>query len=785
MTHLSCAWQIKGLAAGVIVAGLISTAAGITVNTSGVAWPTTAEVATSTTLAPFGFTDSAGSAPFTLTQTFQSTAAFDAESIYVLFGGDAAAEFSVGLTIFEVADVNALSITTTPDLADILLDTTFLAPPEPDETVMQVFLDSPLSLPTSVGTSGYAVRFTSDSEFRWERTGSSGGNPYALGAAYENGSAKNDGQRDFALALSSEGLPELIDVLAVQSGDLNTASTWDNNAPPSAGNRYLIGGPFTVTANSTSFNGGQVVVQSGGTLDLAVSDVVIDGDAVPGLVVDAGGTLTESAIGDFAIGNINLPTLSRLQLDGTANFAASPGADLFVDVDLSGTGDLNFASNGAGSDMFLSAAEGHLGVIRFNGTGDAVRLTENEGFGTLEMNSTGANRLVYEGTDTAGGTAVIFNQPGEIVHSSTVDRLQTTGQLVANAEVQVDLSNTFVGNERRMFFGDGLAGSSNITVTGTPTDPTAGSTTRNEFELGASGEPSDGIPADSFSGTLTANDFVDVEVRRDQRDAAIVINSNATLEMGHQEIFPEFSVELGDVTIANGGTLIVGYEADGNHNPYRLIMSDDGTRDGNLTLEAGSRTVMQINGTNAEDYDQVVSEGDVAVGGTLEILVNPDGVQSSFEQNNDIFINAYTPSLGDSFDLISVIADPLAGDYNADGVVGDLDYDLWVATFGSTEILAADGNGDGTVDVADYTVWRDAKGSSTAVGAVTGTFAGLTITDPGGVMAAAGLAFQVNYTATSVQLEVVAAAVAVPEPAAMMLLSLSLLHLIGASRSRG
>lgn len=756
----------------------------ITVNVSGVDWPTTAEVITTPSLDVLGFNDSAGSSPFHLTQTFQTPAALDAESFFIVFGGDGSDPIDVGLTVFQVADVNAPSITGTPDVADILLDTTFTTTPEDNGTVMQIFLDSPLSLPASVGTAGYALRFTNEDDFSWRRTGSSGGNPYADGAAYENGSPKNNGQRDFALAVSSEGLPQLIDVTAVQSGDLNAASTWSNNAPPSAGSRYLIGSPFTVTANATSFDGGQVVVQSGGTLDFGVSEVVIDGDIFPGLVVDAGGALTNSATGDFAIGDITRPTLSRLELNGTANFTASPGADLFLDVDLSGTGDLNFESNGSGSDLFLSQAEGHTGVIRFNGTGDAVRLTEAEGFGTLEMNSTGANQVVYEGTDSAGGEDLIFNQPGTVVHSSVLDRLQTTGQLIANAPVAVDVSTTFPGNERRMFFGSGLDGASDINVTGTPTDPTSGSTTRNEFELGSSAEPSDAIAVDAFSGALTASQFVDVEVRRSMPDAAIVINNNATLEMGHEEIFTEFSVALGEVTVASGGTLVVGYERDGSHNPYLLTMTSDGTREGDLTLQAGSRTVMQVNGTAIEDYDQITSQGDVAIDGTLEILVNPTGFQSSFEQSNDIFINTYTPTLGDTFELIATVPDTLAGDYDGSGTVDTADYEVWKAAFGTGD-AAADGNGDGAVDAADFTVWRDALGDTSPIGAITGTFSSLVVTDPGGVMSGAGLAFVLNYTATTVQLEVVAAGAAtIPEPTTAALISAAFGALAVARRNR-
>jgi hypothetical protein len=52
---------------------------------------------------------------------------------------------------------------------------------------------------------------------------------------------------------------------------------------------------------------------------------------------------------------------------------------------------------------------------------------------------------------------------------------------------------------------------------------------------------------------------------------------------------------------------------------------------------------------------------------------------------------------------------PLAGDYNRDGVVDDLDYGVWQTSFGNyvNDFNGADGNGNGHIDAADYTVWRD------------------------------------------------------------------------------
>lgn len=52
--------------------------------------------------------------------------------------------------------------------------------------------------------------------------------------------------------------------------------------------------------------------------------------------------------------------------------------------------------------------------------------------------------------------------------------------------------------------------------------------------------------------------------------------------------------------------------------------------------------------------------------------------------------------------------EPVVGDFDGNGTVGQSDYDMWVANYGSTINLEADANNNGVVDIADYTVWRDA-----------------------------------------------------------------------------
>ncbi|MFO0790214.1 MAG: hypothetical protein U0805_12245 [Pirellulales bacterium] len=54
----------------------------------------------------------------------------------------------------------------------------------------------------------------------------------------------------------------------------------------------------------------------------------------------------------------------------------------------------------------------------------------------------------------------------------------------------------------------------------------------------------------------------------------------------------------------------------------------------------------------------------------------------------------------------------VAGDYNSDNVVNNLDLDLWRSNFGSLLNLAADGNLNGVVDAADYVVWRNNLGQA-------------------------------------------------------------------------
>lgn len=50
------------------------------------------------------------------------------------------------------------------------------------------------------------------------------------------------------------------------------------------------------------------------------------------------------------------------------------------------------------------------------------------------------------------------------------------------------------------------------------------------------------------------------------------------------------------------------------------------------------------------------------------------------------------------------------GDFDRNLVIDEIDYAIFLGTFGQTIDRRADGNNDGVVDAADYTVWRDNLG---------------------------------------------------------------------------
>lgn len=609
---------------------------------------------------------------------------------------------------------------------------------------------------------------------------------------------------------TAPGTGPVPDINSAQSGAASSGSTWVGGNPPTPGFNYHVLTGHTVTIDAP-FTGTSLKAETGGTIDIGPTG---NGAYIPFLTIAPGSSLTESVSGDFALGDLTAPVTGVLELNENVAFTidpgpASPTCDLCLNMKISGSGNIDINS-APGTSVSIPKAAALTGTINFNGTGDTVKIDGNEAINRIVMNSTGQNRLVYTSADV---TNVTFNQTGIIDHvTTTASRLQG-GALVLNAQLTINETTGYPNNnanaqtDERRFQTTNISGSGNVIVNGTAADYT-GSTavanfpvTLNEFEIGTTAEPTGNVLNSSYAGTITLNDYINGEFRHNLRRAGFVVNQNARAEFGFQVFHPAptKSINVGEIAVNNGGTLEVGFEqgpvasspffgtltpgfGTGHHNAQLNLTSGNG-RSGGLTMTSGATLRMQINGLNADQFDSITATGNVVLGGaTLDLLANPPTTDATAAE-------AYFPSDGDTFTLISIVAAPVQGDYDASGTVDNADYDVWRAAFGTaTGVPAADGNNNGVVDAGDYVVWLKHLGQSSSItGSISGDLT-LNVLDP--YTSWTGFTIEKIITSTLVQIKFHQAgsgsslASSVPEPSTLVLGGLLFAFIAATRRGR-
>ena len=155
--------------------------------------------------------------------------------------------------------------------------------------------------------------------------------------------------------------------------------------------------------------------------------------------------------------------------------AATGQEDLTINIPLISYD--NFTFNGvANSDLRLRFPAGHRGTINFDGAGNEVEISENEGIGGTLGDERHGHEYALSFTAripnrNSTRARVVFNKAGTIDHRGDVDGLQGIGNLVANAPVTIDLTKTFPvagpqTDERTLEITRNLSGSAPITVQG-------------------------------------------------------------------------------------------------------------------------------------------------------------------------------------------------------------------------------------------------------------------------------------------------------------------------------
>jgi hypothetical protein len=143
-----------------------------------------------------------------------------------------------------------------------------------------------------------------------------------------------------------------------------------------------------------------------------------------------------------------------------------------------------------------------------------------------------------------------------------------------------------------------------------------------------------------------------------------------------------------------------------------LFVSESGS-----TYAAGPQTtgkqvvefVLDAAGNRLSGPTNLVQYSGTGRGSVVGLAAGPDGLYFT-ELYEDSGANGPTAPGARIFRVRYV--NPLAGDYNIDGIVSEADYGVWKSNYGSNLFLAADGNHDGAVNAADYTIWRNNLGAS-------------------------------------------------------------------------
>ncbi len=430
-------------------------------------------------------------------------------------------------------------------------------------------------------------------------------------------------------------------------------------------------GTLTLTGNNTHSGGttisnGTLKVGNGGTTGSVAGDIAnnaalifdrSDATSFAG-VVSGNGTLEKQGAGMLTLISANtytgLTTISngRLSLSGSGSIAASSGvtlanrANTLLDIASTSTGATIKALNGGGTN----GGDVNLGTRRLTINGGGIYAGGIYGAGNLTKTS--ADTLTLTGNNTYTGGTTISNGTLKIGDGGTTGSIAgditNSGALIFDRSDALNFAGTISGSGSLEKQGAGM-----LTLTGDNTHSGGTTISNGTLQIGNGGT------AGAIGGDV-ANNAALIFNRSDALTFAGNISGTGTLEkQGTGMLTLTGNNTYSGATTVSGGTLLVngssansavaigsGGTLGGSGTVGKVTVNSGGTLapgnspglltvNGDLILNAGSTTRMEINGTaRGTDYDAIDVTGNAALDGTLDLAFG------------------YVPTNGTSFKLI-------------------------------------------------------------------------------------------------------------------------------------
>ena len=427
-------------------------------------------------------------------------------------------------------------------------------------------------------------------------------------------------------------------------------TNWDGSAPADGDSLVFAGNLVT-----THF----AYAGSDGDGDLQVAGITFADDAGAFVINDAGGGIIKLQ-GDITNDDADLQTLNfNFQLNGGNRTVDTSAGDIaiggIISQDVAG---LSLTKAGSHT-LTLSGANTHTStqIGATNGvTAGTVSIRNNAALGTgnLDYGAGGTLQLGVDGLAVANGIFV-GNRIDTAARTIQLDLAgSNTGELTGNIDIRVDQVGEFVADvgtdDTLTFSGNlvtGAGGNAGLTKAGAGTLVLEGTNT--------------------YVGATTVN------------DGTLIVDGNSSGVAGNVTIASGATLG-GSGTIGGATTIQSGATLAAGNSPGVLTFNDD------LTLSAGSGTVMEITGTTRDSqYDGIDVGGLLTYGGALTITSAAEIADGTY----DLFgINGT-----EGGDFATVVLSGLA--YSDD--VFSLSSDMWTAFVGSKTYSFSQITGDLTV----------------------------------------------------------------------------------------